>query len=386
MNSFDSIIPTNSFAHADFSILSMDGVDEPMFNLEKLKTMDLEECYFSTAINFLKEINESYVDSKIKLYKAIAENSSDLMILESFSDYYVQVEAIVSKFLKFLRNKLDSFFETMEHFIAENSTLKEHKKALIEDIKYYQDDSTEGFNYTINEDIPDMGAVDKFNASLFDDLFKSNITDLNADAVKDTVTSIELEEDFRRFRARILGMDGELSESEFIKTIYMIFRDNNGTAIELNIDAAKIRKIAEDYFKFSEIKSNLNKAYNDIETAYDKVLKKISIVSKNNNNLTIGAFSNILPHDAGVDKIDGKTVDNDGMMMSSNMMLQFDIYSKAKADQLQKYTDITMMAIAAKMDAIKSMYRQNTNILLNVCEVLDHPESYYDALKKGGEF
>ena len=73
-------------------------------------------------------------------------------------------------------------------------------------------------------------------------------------------------------------------------------------------------------------------------------------------------------------------------MMSSNMMLQFDIYSKAKADQLQKYTDITMMAIAAKMDAIKSMYRQNTNILLNVCEVLDHPESYYDALKKGGEF
>ena len=67
MNSFDPIIPTNSFVHADFSILSMDGVDEPMFNLEKLKTMDLEECYFSTAINFLKEINESYVDSKIKL-------------------------------------------------------------------------------------------------------------------------------------------------------------------------------------------------------------------------------------------------------------------------------------------------------------------------------
>ena len=373
--------PTNSFAHADFSILAMDDMGNPLVNFEKLKTMDLEECYFSTAVGFLKEMNESYVDSKLKLYKALSESRSDVMLLESFTDYYVQVEAIVNKFLKFLRYKLDEFFEIMEHFINENTVLKEHKKALIEDIKTYQCDNTEGFYYTVNEAIPDVSAIDKFNASLFDDLFKSNITDLNADAVKNTVTSIELEQDFRKFRARILGMDGELSESEFIKTLYMIFRDNAGGCIELDLDAAKIRKIAEEYFKFSDIKADLNKAYGEIEKAYNEVLKKISVVSKNNNNLTVRAFSNILPHDAGVDKIDGKIVDNTGMMMSADMMLQLDVYCKAKADQLQKYTDITMMAMAAKMDAIKAMYRQNTNILLNACEVLDHPEAYYDALK-----
>lgn len=380
MINFDEVKPTNSFAHADFSILGMD-INDPMFNIEKLKTMDFEESYFSSAINFLKEINSTYVDSKIALYKSIAESSSDILMLESFSDYYVQVEAIVDKFLRFLRNKMDEFFSIMESFIDENTVLKEHRKALIEDIKTYEDDQTEGYNYTVDEEIPDVSAIDKFNASLFDDFFKANITDLNADAVKNTVNSIELEQDYRKFRARILGKDGELSDGEFAKMIYLIFRDNNATCIELNLSAAKIRKIAEEFFKFSDIKNGLNKQYTEIEKAYNEVLKKISIVSKNNNNLTISAFTNILPNDIGVDKIDGKAVDNTGMMMSANMMLQLDIYCKAKADQLQKYTDITLMAIGAKMDAIKDMYSQNQRILLKAVEVLDHPESYYDALK-----
>jgi len=381
MGKFECVFPTNTFANADFSVLAMDGVDEPMLSVEKLKTMDLEECYFSSAINFLQEINTSYVDSKIKLYKVMAENTSPIMMLESFSDYYVQVEAIISKAMQFLREKLDEFFNNMEGFIASNTALKEHKKALIEDIKTYQDDGTEGFNYTIDENIPDIGAIEKFNASLFDDLFRSNINDLNAEAVQNTVTSIELEQDYRKFRARILCKDDELSDSEFAKLIYMIFRDNNGSSIELNIKASDIRKLAESYFKFSEIKAQLNKQYTEINKAYEDVLKKISVVSKNNNNLTIGAFTNLLPHDIGLDKIDGKATDNNGMMMSADMMLQLDIYCKAKTDQLQKYTDITLMCMAAKLDAIRDMYKQNERILMGAVEVLDHPEAYYDALK-----
>ena len=319
-------------------------------------------------------MNIAYTDSKITLYESMAKNESSQMMLESFSDYYVQVEAVISKFLKFLREKLDTFYNNIEGVIAANSELSSNKKSLIEDIKDYECESCEGFNYTINENIPDTGAIDKFNASLFDELFKSSVNDLNAEAVKSTVTSIELEQDYRKFRARILGKNDELSESEFVKYLYMAFRDNNAYEIELGIDAAEIKKIAEAYFKFSDIKSEMDKQYTEISKAYEGILKKISIVSSNNNNLTVQAFTNLLPNDIGVEKIDGKDTDNNGMMMSADMMLQLDIYCKAKTDQVIKYTDITMMCMAAKMDAIADMYNQNTNILRTALDVIKYKE------------
>ena len=154
----------------------------------------------------------------------------------------------------------------------------------------------------------------------------------------------------------------------------MAFRDNNASEIELGIDAAEIKKIAEAYFKFSDIKSEMDKQYTEISKAYEGILKKISIVSSNNNNLTVQAFTNLLPNDIGVEKIDGKDTDNNGMMMSADMMLQLDIYCKAKTDQVIKYTDITMMCMAAKMDAIADMYNQNTNILRTALDVIKYKE------------
>ena len=49
MEQFDTVFPTNTFAHADFSVLGAENLDAPTVNIDDLKTMDLNECYFSSA-------------------------------------------------------------------------------------------------------------------------------------------------------------------------------------------------------------------------------------------------------------------------------------------------------------------------------------------------
>lgn len=374
--------PTNSLLIGSFDAIKMDAVDAPLINIDALSNIGMSESYFLSAIHFLKPQTKSYTESKIALYKAISESAEGdtTAILESFSDYYVQADAIIKKSLEFLKGKIDAFIEFMEHYIEENESIKDHKKDLTDNIKYYQDDNLEGYNYTIDDNIPDVSAVDAFNASLFDSLFRSQITDLSAESISQAVTAIDIEQDLRVFRAKLLGQDGVMTDAEFARMLYLIFRDNTSNMIELDIDAKKVRDIASRWFGFSEYKTALNRQYKSIDSSYDRILKKISKICKDNNGLTVQAFTDLMPGDIKVNSINGKDVDTSGMMMSADMMVQLDIYCKAKLDIIEKYTNLVIIALSAKMDAIKSMYEQDRKVLFSAIEVLDHPDLYYDPI------
>ena len=380
MGEINTFIPTNSLLAASFDSLK-DDFSDPVITLDALSKVNMDECYFSSSIKIIKKMNEAFTNYKIAMYKTLSFAESNQMLLESFTDYYVQAESIISDAIKFLENKMESFFNTMEAFIAENKAIIEHKKALLEEIKHYQDDSRELHTFTIDNNTPNIGALENFNASLFEELFKPQITDFNAESISRTVGATELEEDYKRFRSNILNLaDENISEQEFARALYRVFRNNNGME-DANITEVEIKNMAEVWFGFNEIKSSLKEDLNAIKNSYEAILKKISTISKNNSGLSIGAFTSLLPGDVGVEKIDGHDIDKSGAMMSSNMMLELDVYCKAKLDQLHKYTDIILMAMTAKMDAIKDMYMEYRACLYDAIEVLDNPTSYYDARK-----
>ena len=360
-----------------FDALKADAVD-PQTSILSLSVMHLDECYLAAGVEYLKQMNESFITSKIKLYKAISEASDNIVVLESFSDYFVQVEAIISKFLEFIQYRLSEYFSIMDKLRNDSAVLNQYREALIKGIKNYEDDGLDFIKYTINQNVPNYQAIERFNASLFDDLFKASVNDLSVNSVKNTVTSTELEQDYAKFRGEILGIGDPLSDYEFSRALYASFReDPNKEAV---IDEVAVKEAAERWF--NPEKEMLNTEYSSIENAYKAILNKVSVVCKNNNGLTVSAFTNLLPGDIRVEKIDGKKVDSEGMMMSADTMLQLDIYCKAKLDQLQKYTDITCLAFMAKLDALKSMHRQDRNILMRVVDVIEKPENYgYDPSK-----
>ena len=380
---------TNSLFSRDLDALKMDAPEDPLTSVVSADKINMEENYFSQGIKFLNYFNEQDTANKLTLYNKIMNMNkpTSASVLEGYADYYVQVEAIISKFLQFVDVKLKDFLETMRIYInEENSIITKYRKDF-NDIKNYDDSGLEGYKYTIDESIPDFSAVDAFNASFFDDLFKPVITDLNAQSVAKTVSSIELEEDYKKFRATIINEDRPLSENEFVRYLFRVYRNKSDGFVELDVNEKTIKDIAEDWFNFNNYKNMLIRQQTQMSRAYEGVLKKISTVCKNNNGLTISAFSNLLPADVRSDlkNIDGKAIDNAGAMMSADMMYQLDIYCRAKCDQIKEYTNITCMAFMAKLDAIKAMYEQNRNLLLRCVESLAKPEVYGDIKKKAIE-
>ena len=374
--------PTNSLIYGAFDILKSDAPEDNATNVLSLSAMNMEESYMGSIVNFISSVSNSLTESKINLYRSLKEHSNNsTYVLESFSDYYVQVEAITSKVIKFLNTKTEDFISTMNNYMEETKSITEHKKALTEEIKYYTDDSSEGYNYTIDETIPNIEALDSFNASLFDDLYKPVVNNLSIESIKETIAAIDIEQDLESFRARVLNYNNPINIREFEDKLYRVFRDESSNMIELDYDAKDIRAIAEEWFKKYEVKSALSKDCNNIEKALDSVLKKIEVLTKNNNNMSVSAFTHLMPGDIKVEKIDGKDVDTSGMMMSPEMMVNINIYTKAKIDLMQKYTDIICLVMAAKMDAIKGKIQQDRRVLLSAIDILDNPEGYYDARK-----
>ena len=374
--------PTNSLIYGAFDILKSDAPEDNATNVLSLSAMNMEESYMGSIVDFISSVSNSLTESKINLYRSLKEHSNNsTYVLESFSDYYVQVEAITSKVIKFLNAKTEDFISTMNNYMEETKSITEHKKALTEEIKYYTDDSSEGYNYTIDETIPNIEALDSFNASLFDDLYKPMVNNLSIESIKETIAAIDIEQDLESFRARVLNYNDPINIREFEDKLYRVFRDESSNMIELDYEAKDIRAIAEEWFKKYELKSALSKDCNNIEKALDGVLKKIEVLTKNNNNMSVSAFTHLMPGDIKVEKIDGKDVDTSGMMMSPEMMVNINIYTKAKIDLMQKYTDIICLVMAAKMDAMRGKIQQDRRALLSAIDVLDNPEGYYDARK-----
>ena len=379
MESYNGIKPTNSLVSGSFDVLKMDIIEDPNTEINTLATLDFEESYFVSSIDFLTKLNESFINNKIKLYKALSESSGDdNVILESFSDYFVQTSTILSKALKFIEIKMNNFNDNMESFIKANELIKEYKSKL-EEYKMDCRDFEDMYIFNLKENIPDFSIINRYCDSLFDDLFKASVTDLSADAVKQVIVNMELEKDYDRFRAELIGIEGEVYASEFAGALYKLF---HGPREEITIKNPEYQEIVDRFFKYADVKAELKESYNTIKSSFDKIEKKVSDVCKNNNNLTVSAFTKLMPGDLQIKKIDGSYINAEGIMMSGDMMIQLDIYCKAKIDQLQKYTDFIIMAFTAKMDAYKDRFMQDRAVILSALDdikyQLNKEESHND--------
>lgn len=379
MESYNGVKPTNSLVSGSFDVLKMDIIEDPNTEINTLATLDFEESYFVSSIDFLTKLNENFINNKIKLYKALSESSGDNhMILESFSDYFVQTSTILSKALKFIEIKMDNFNDNMESFIKANELIKEYKSKL-EEYKMDCRDFEDMYIFNLKENIPDFSIINRYCDSLFDDLFKASVTDLSADAVKQVIVNMELEKDYDRFRAELIGIEGEVYASEFAGALYKLF---HGPREEITIKNPEYQEIVDRFFKYADVKAELKESYNTIKTSFDKIEKKVSDICKNNNNLTVSAFTKLMPGDLQIKKIDGSDINAEGIMMSGDMMIQLDIYCKAKIDQLQKYTDFIIMAFTAKMDAYKDRFMQDRAVILSALDdikyQLNKEESHND--------
>ena len=373
MDELFSLVPTNSLVSGSFDILKMDNIDDPLIDINKLSTEKFEESYFVSTIRYLNKIRENYTNEKIKLYKAISETTDEAVVLESFSEYFVRVNAIADKFLAFEKLQMEKFFSSMDAFLKESETVKRNKQALENADKSFNLEYDDAYQFNIPESVPNLSEFDRFNETMFDDLFKGQLNDFSINAIKKYISETDFSKDYDAFRAKILNLDGEVYESNFADALYWAFRSNPE---KIYVDYSLLKAISIRFNDFASVKSEINRTLSQIEKAINSTTKKISDLCKNNNNLTVAAFNNVLPHDINVDKIDGKVVDSEGMMMSGEMLTELDIFCKLKEEQFRKYTDIVALTFAAKLDAYKDQFQQDRSILFTAIDKLEYEKKY----------
>ncbi len=355
MNTF-GLNPTNimSVNAMSFDVLKMDDVEDPLINVTKLASMDLEESYFITAMEFIKNRNTEINECKMELYKSISEATETYVINEAFSLFFGKINDIIDKFLKFIASLVKRFSTVLSKIVDSNRYLVKHKKEF-ENFSEIDNFKFNGFYYTIVPNVPASNIVaGEFNKDLFDELYNTTSSTIGMDDVTNGINKIE-NFDYSDFRGKIIGKDYKISESEFAAELFKVYRSNKSETDDIYVDRSIVNKALDEFINFRDKRREIEEDNKNIVKEYDKIKKQVKEITKRNGDLNAYAFTNAFP---GM-----KNIDNNNGYVSGDLMARVDVYIKAKCDQITQYSNIHTLAFTAKLDAIKESYIQNRSML-----------------------
>lgn len=363
MSDICSFAPTNTLASANFDILKIDGVEDPLVDVNKLATLDFEESYFYDAIKFITECNNEITNHKMNLYTSISETTSTVVVLESFSDFFVKVKEIITKFLKFIKSLFAKFITALHRLVSSDKYLEKHKKDF-KDFKSTDEFKFDGFNYTFSDSIPIADAQLTWGNNLFKDIYGNDDHSLTHGSIEEAINAFDLEADCAEFRGKVIGkVDEKIYLTDFSDELFKIYRNGESTTEEITADRIYITRVVDRFFHYNKLKQKVDSKYKEIEDAYTRLQKQVQDIVKRNGDLNSKAFIARLPADNGIVSLDGENISNTGHVMSGEIMVKLDSYVKIKIDQIQEYSNIHTLAFAAKLDAMKECANQDRNTL-----------------------
>ena len=379
----NDLSPTNSLVCASFDVFKMDAVEDPLINVNKLATMDIEESYVALAVGFIKEQNKAITDSKIILYHALSEASEYGVVLESFSEFFSKIKEIIDKFLYFIKSLFQRFMTTLMKMVSSDKYIIKHKKDF-NNFKSSDEFDYTGFVFTFRPGIPTEQPIYSFTADLFDE-FKNSITSgaVTKQGFKSNVDNMDLEASYDEFRAEVLGItDGtKIYNVDFGEELFKIFRNGELDSEDIEITSSEVRNSLYRFENYKKVKKEIERNQRDVEKAYDNLKKEVQEITKRNGDLSISAIVSRFPNPApgspnpfNITSIDGKSVASD-VAMPSDFMVVIDSYIKKKCDQIAEFSNIHVLAFSYKLDALKDCYKQDRNILYTALSRIQRSDS-----------
>ena len=374
--------PVNTMFSGMLTALKDDVGNGPLNQLliERLPYDTLEECQFANMVEFLMNKNRVYSEAKMGLYRSIANSHSTTIALESFSEYSAKAHDLVDETIKFMKVKVQESCNNLKEYIESDQLLNDLKRDITQEMRSYQVDYQDMYRYTLFEEVPNPSALENFNASLFTDLFEPQVEDLSVESIRNSLANIDLEQTYRAFRAALLNSSEPIDEKNFAHELHKVFRNGKDCPERIHLENSDVLTIAQVWYNFrSVIEKPMMDHLRRVDSACESILERVEAICRDNNGMTIQAFTKLLPGDVLSKSIDSVDVDQAGVPMSADMLFSVDRYCNLKLDQLQKFLDLTCMAYMAKMDAITECVNQSRIILLDAARVLENPEQYYDA-------
>ena len=356
-----TLIPTNTMSTTSFDVLTMDGIDDPLISINKLATLDLDECYFATAVNFIKEANQNIVDAKKDLYKSISEATDQYVVLESFSDFFSKINDIINKFIQFIKSLVARFITHIQKLIKSDKYINSHKKEF-DKFKDTDKFTMNGYTYTFDPNIPAAAASVNFNKDLFEDLYNSSKDfDFSVEGINAAIANMNNNGVYDEFRGSVLQKGYDISIGEWDTELFKVFRNDDLDTSEIEVDSTLVHKTLNRFATFNSYKKQVEADQKRIQNDYENVKKQVKEIVRGNGNLNMSAFIERMPQDMKTD-IKRNNYTNQGII-TGDLMYKLDLYTKIKVDQITEFSNIHTLAFSAKLDALKESYKQDRALL-----------------------
>ena len=327
-------------------------------SVSKSFATDIDHSFFAETTQFLMGLDEEMLNNNKNFYKSLCEAQEEpILIDESFSDWTAGIKKIIDKILDFLKAILNKFLVGLNMLVKREGYLKSHKK----DFNKFSDEDhkflLKVFNFTFDVACPSETVLTDYSKSL--DSITSMLTDRSAgekDPLAKVTTAYEnyinsLDGDYYdQIRAEVMGLKNTtIDASEFSAELFKIFRDDNQTKEEKEITHQDVIAALTFFDSYEKIKGETTKKKTHIEKEYNAIKKSIDNASKK----------------------DGKTLsvrltkdgDMTAMELGEEVAAKYDMYIKAKSNEIQEISSIHALAFSAKLDALKDCFNQDKTIL-----------------------
>lgn len=335
---------------------------------------NIERSYFNEALDFIMESNRSYTDASILLYRSLCESDGNPDVVhESFGDFFAKIKEIIDRFLEFIKSLVARFITMLSKLISSDKHLIKHKDKLTKFSTEHEFDFM-GFVYSFSSNVPLIEPQDEFDdahditfaadtdAKLTATIAGKGVSNDNINkklATAYTKFKDYLESYYDEFRARVIGVSGSISATDFDKELFSVYRSGESSKETITADHGYVMEAFSRFETYDKVKGEVEKAKRHIEKEYGKVKNSIDKMVKSNKsggNYTVNM--NIDLQDTEITTI-GRYGSLTDVEVNSATIDRINEYVRAKVGQVQKMSDIHAMAFAAKLDALKDCYKQD---------------------------
>ena len=320
-----------------------------------LTTINTEESFFISGLNFLKEINYEFDNANKILYYSISESSNDYeVITESFSGFTETVKKIITKFLEFIKSVFKRFVTQLHKIVGSEKYILKHQDEF-KNFTVEHEFDMDIFTFTISDDMPQLSAYNDYISDI--ENLDNNFNNLKSELQKDNnikpedytnhilkqiytdTVNIHDEYWYDAFRGKVLNKGVPISKTDYGTELFEVFRNGESVKENKRIDLSLVTQSLNTFKNYEKATSAVERNRRHLEKEYKDIKDNIS-------------------------KIKGDQIQDTNIKLTNqDEKIQAEQFFKAKANQIQNMCNIHTLAFTAKLDAIKEQYKQDKSIL-----------------------
>lgn len=312
-----------------------------------------DESFFIEGLNFLSGLRKEHTLAVAKLYRGVSESATDrIAVREAFSEFFGTIKSFIKKIIDFIKKLLAKFWVRMNGMFLRDKYIESHKNELAKFSSNHEFD-IKGFTFTFTDNVPDTNILMDLSQSISDfgvDGVKGKESKSTADLKKaydsfiDKKSSNSYLDDIRK---SCIKASANIDESDFKDALFKVFRNGDSTQSKITVTTAIVNEALAFFSGYEKLKSQTQRFSDNVEKQYKDIQKKLERVEKTTvNGQDQVTIEDILDNDTSADKI-----------------ALYDLFMKAKSQEIQEISNIHVMAFTAKLDAIKDDFTQSKSIL-----------------------